>query len=78
MTYVRSDLSKQTVSVVPHAVKAQHVPVHLQELLQLVKGGRRDVGVEGLLARLYVGVRRALLPGVEVDALALQVLLKIV
>ena len=42
---MRPDLSKEAVSVVPHRVEAQYVPVHLQKLLQLVEGGGRGVGV---------------------------------
>lgn len=73
---MRSDLSKEAVSVVPHTVEAQHVSVHLQKLLQLVEGGGRDVGVEGLLAGLYVWVWWTLLSGAKVNALAFQVLLR--
>ena len=50
MTYIWPHLAKHAVPVVPDAVEAEHVPVHLQELPQLVEGGGGGVGVLGLAA----------------------------
>ena len=76
LTYVRPHLPEHVLPVVPDAVEAEHVVVHLQELPQLVEGGGRGVGVLGLATRLHAGVLGPLLGGVEVDALATHELLE--
>ena len=39
VTHKGLDLSKHVVPVIPYTVESQHLPVHLQELLQLVPVG---------------------------------------
>ena len=55
-TYVGPHLSKHILPVVPHAAEAQHLPIQLNKLAQLVVRGRSGIGVLRLAARLHVGV----------------------
>ena len=76
LAYVWPHLPEHALPVVPDAVEAEHVAVHLQELPQLVEDGGGGVGVLRLATGLHAGVLGPLLWRVEVDALTAHELLE--
>ena len=69
MTHIRLHVSKHAVPVIPDTEEAEHMAVHLEELLETVVGGWRGVGVGGEVARLGVRVTRSHLGGSQLNAL---------
>jgi len=68
------ELAEEPVSVVEHAVEAQHFAVHLEELAQFVEVGRRlgHLDSEALHALGGVRISWAVLDGVQHDSFTLQ------
>ena len=76
-TYIRLDLAKHIVPVVPDTVKPQHIPIKLKELPQFVISGRSGVAVLRLATRLHVRVCGLKLWVIQVNTLTLHELLQI-
>ena len=75
-----AQLAEHRVAIVPHAVEAQHLAVHLEELAQPVEVGRRRVGAQlgRLGAPVAVRVGGARLRRAHHHALARQEVLWVV